>query len=594
MRRSKVLLISSLLFWFGAASQARIFLVTNTRDTTETGSLRGALLEANRLGGHNVILLRANKKSSPVFHLTIAGANEDRGRTGDLDITSGDVTIIGSGPNATIDAEELGDRVFQVFPNAHLRLSRLTIRGGRAPDTEWLAFGRGYGGAIYNAGSLALQNCIITNSASGHGTPVMGNGGGTQGGDGGAIYNSGKLVMNKCLVQGNFCGTGFDGGSGGSGGAIRNDGSCTLSSCVINQNQSGHGGPAEGNFNNFGGWGGQGGGIYNSGTMTLAKCVVSGNASGQGAEGVSDGPAGGDGGWGGVGGGIYNSGKMLLKDSSICGNAGGNAGNGGAAYAGSAGGIGGLGGGIANIGELTAIQCTISMNLGGTGGNGGNGYLIAESGRSGGGGGGVYNAGALNFTACTIVMNRAGNGGTGGTVQAFSGSGTVPGGGLGGAGGGILNVGTNVLRNTLIALNSAGAGGQGGTNIPVDAESGVSPIITGNPGSDGGGPDTFGNFLSGGFNLVGAADANNGLTNGSNADLIGGIASPLDPLIGPLQINGGSTPTHALLPGSPAIDQGNSFGIRKDQRGQKRPYDYSSIPNASSGNGTDIGAYESQ
>src|SRR5205823_12755342 len=51
------------------------------------------------------------------------------------------------------------------------------------------------------------------------------------------------------------------------------------------------------------------------------------------------------------------------------------------------------------------------------------------------------------------------------------------------------------------------------------------------------------------------------------------------------QMNGGPTPTHALLRGSPAIDQGRSFGLRKDQRGHPRPHDYSSVPNASGGDG---------
>jgi hypothetical protein len=46
---------------------------------------------------------------------------------------------------------------------------------------------------------------------------------------------------------------------------------------------------------------------------------------------------------------------------------------------------------------------------------------------------------------------------------------------------------------------------------------------------------------------------------------------PNDPLLLDLpQYNGGPTPTMALLPGSPAIDQGWSFGLTTDQRGQPR------------------------
>ena len=55
-----------------------------------------------------------------------------------------------------------------------------------------------------------------------------------------------------------------------------------------------------------------------------------------------------------------------------------------------------------------------------------------------------------------------------------------------------------------------------------------------------------------------------------------------DPLLGPLQDNGGPTQTHALLPGSPAIDHGSNSGGPFDQRG--RPREVGGLP--------DIGAYE--
>jgi hypothetical protein len=61
-----------------------------------------------------------------------------------------------------------------------------------------------------------------------------------------------------------------------------------------------------------------------------------------------------------------------------------------------------------------------------------------------------------------------------------------------------------------------------------------------------------------------------------------------------LAANGGSTLTHALLPGSVAIDRGNAFGATTDQRGSKRPSDFSAIMNFPGGDGSDIGAYEEQ
>jgi len=72
--------------------------------------------------------------------------------------------------------------------------------------------------------------------------------------------------------------------------------------------------------------------------------------------------------------------------------------------------------------------------------------------------------------------------------------------------------------------------------------------------------------------------------------------SPLtgDPLLGPLQANGGPTPTMALMSGSPAIDASSSFGLSTDQRGDPRPVDFPGIVDAIGGDGADIGAFEVQ
>jgi hypothetical protein len=99
--------------------------------------------------------------------------------------------------------------------------------------------------------------------------------------------------------------------------------------------------------------------------------------------------------------------------------------------------------------------------------------------------------------------------------------------------------------------------------------------------------------------LIGVADGSTGFVNGINSDHVGSIASSIYSQLGPLQMNGGFTNggftlTHALLPGSPAIDQGNSFGIRTDQRGDERPFNNPLAPNAPGGDGSDIGAFELQ
>ena len=83
--------------------------------------------------------------------------------------------------------------------------------------------------------------------------------------------------------------------------------------------------------------------------------------------------------------------------------------------------------------------------------------------------------------------------------------------------------------------------------------------------------DLSGDFASLGHNLIGQGEGGVGLTNGIQGDLVGSAAAPLDPLLAPLINNGGSTPTHALLAGSPALNSGDSTApCAEDQRGVPR------------------------
>ncbi len=85
-----------------------------------------------------------------------------------------------------------------------------------------------------------------------------------------------------------------------------------------------------------------------------------------------------------------------------------------------------------------------------------------------------------------------------------------------------------------------------------------------------------------GFNSLG-----HNLESGDTCGLTGtGDLKNTDPKLGPLRDNGGLTPTHQLLDGSPAIEAGDG-GPGLDQRGGKRPPD-----TGSSGSVRDIGAYE--
>ena len=101
--------------------------------------------------------------------------------------------------------------------------------------------------------------------------------------------------------------------------------------------------------------------------------------------------------------------------------------------------------------------------------------------------------------------------------------------------------------------------------------------------------DAYGDFISGGFNLIGRIDGSTGF----NCPLIrADNAAPLSPQLGALANNEGLTDTMSPLPGSPVIDKGNAFGLTTDQRGVTRPVDISGIPNANGGDGSDIGAVE--
>ena len=86
------------------------------------------------------------------------------------------------------------------------------------------------------------------------------------------------------------------------------------------------------------------------------------------------------------------------------------------------------------------------------------------------------------------------------------------------------------------------------------------------------------------------------MTNGVNGNLVGTHAAPLNPQLGPLQNNGGPTPTHALIATSPAIDAGDpAFATPpiNDQRGV--PFvRVADGPDANATTRIDMGAFEFQ
>jgi hypothetical protein len=301
---------------------------------------------------------------------------------------------------------------------------------------------------------------------------------------------------------------------------------------------------------------------------------------------------------------------------------------------------GDCGGGIRNRGTLTADNIVVANNLAGTGGglcNLGSGVAtihrstIAENTAYDNGGGeprygaGIYNRDNAQLTIrdSSIHQNRLetlfSRGGGGGIANASGGSVSVTGSVVWGnssspgtTGGGIFNDGTFQMTNSTISGNtvvnqswaasasSAGVYNRGAfTAVGITVSNNVSrseggitnaggvvsianSLIAGNVA--GGHPDVAGVFLSLGHNLVGDASGASGFL--AFGDLVDPNAVQF---LGPLQDNGGPTLTHALLPGSPAIDAGsNDIGLATDQRGVARPWD----GNLKDGAIVDIGAFE--
>ncbi|MFH1928726.1 MAG: choice-of-anchor Q domain-containing protein, partial [Chloroflexota bacterium] len=343
-------------------------------------------------------------------------------------------------------------------------------------------------------------------------------------------------------------------------GGISNTGSLSLTSTSVSENRAGRGGRGGSYYGGGGpgGFGGAGGGICNIGIMATANSSVSGNRAGRGGDGFRE-----AGGYGGDGGGIYNAGTVTTTNITVSGNESGSGGNGGTSYdyysgvgQGEPGGDGGRGGGISSTGAFTLTNSTISGNRTGTGGDGGDSGTDeritgdAGDGGDGGSGGGICNTGSLTVTNLTLSSNRPGGGGSGGIYHG-SGDGCDGSDGSDGSGGGVANEGSVTLRDSIIANSTCEecwTGEEGATTTSLGY----------NLGSDGS------------CNLTATGDISNS-----------------NPLLGPLADNGGDTFTHALLPGSPAIDAGSCTDgegnpITTDQRGVSRPQ----------GDGCDIGAYE--
>lgn len=334
-----------------------------------------------------------------------------------------------------------------------------------------------------------------------------------------------------------------------------------------------------------------GGAIYNAGSLTVRDMFFSQNQAkgGAGTKGSDGAAQAGTGGADGLGGAIYSDGTQLtverccFHDNSALGGIGGAGGNdGGAGIAGSgAGGVGGAGrGGAIYVasGGASIVNTTLAANkaTGGTGGAGGlTGTTPAQL--PGGAGGNVEGAGigaavAVSVTSSTVVQNEAKPGLGGpqddGTTRAAAGT---------ASGAGVKASGTVTMGNSLVALNVA-----------------VAPATT-TPSPQ----DVTGFFSSRGFNLVGVYDANTASGINGATDQVGSAAQPLNPRIDPagLAANNAAVPSVGLTRQSPALDKGKDLDATgADGRGLTRPFNFDNalFPNATGGDGSDIGAFEAQ
>ena len=210
-------------------------------------------------------------------------------------------------------------------------------------------------------------------------------------------------------------------------------------------------------------------------------------------------------------------------------------------------------------------------------------------------GGGIFagGTGALTVQDSTLSGNTSYSGGalinyaSGGSVTIENS--TLSGNNSNGyAGGAIFNQGPLTISSSTISKNIGNGGGGIFTRFGHSVD--LSNTIVADNENVGGSPSNLGGTAPGTntYNLIGP-----GATFGMVDGVAGNQVGVTNPLLGPLANNGGPTPTHALLPGSPALDAGDTPLI-DDQRDLTRPVDLASIANAAGGDSSDIGAYEAQ
>jgi hypothetical protein len=391
---------------------------------------------------------------------------------------------------------------------------------------EWSEYEPNGGGAIFNEGTLTIMDCSMSNNSAARPPNLSG--------EGAAIDNPGTLTLANSTISHN------EGGS-----SVASDGTLMVTHSSVSEN-SGYG-------------------ISSGGTLTLIDSAVSANRAGL----VN---------WGGA---------ATLTRVTISGNSG--------SY---------QGGGLSNHDTLTATDILVSQNDAEAFGGGihNSGELVLHNssvtGNSAQNGGGIYNdLGTATLTALTVSGNNANEGGGvsthGGTVTVVDS--TVSQNSASWRGGGFLLYGEATLINSTVSGNDAQQGGG------ILAEGGITMVhttVSRNTAGGGGAIQGFGTLTAAASLIDGDCEIYSTVSDGYNIESPGntcGFDQVTDQTaeelkLGPLADNGGPTQTHALLPGSVAIDvippaaclDADGEPLTEDQRGVARPQ----------GPACDVGAFE--
>lgn len=541
VRRIVYLILSSFLLplaFLGLINRTNVYadnLVVTTTTDGGPGSLRQAVLEANQKPGPDTITFDL----APHSIITLSS-----GTPADFIVISDTLTIDG-GTAVSLSISGNNERnIFTIGAGTAVTLTDLTLMNG--VDDQ---------GAIYNdGGRLTLMDSVFVNNGSADHLY-------------GAIFNeSGEVSLQDSQVMNN---------QSEYGAGILNDGFLQVSNTLFQNNSSRYGG---------------------------AVAVMGGQAVIVGSEIISNVSS-------SVGGGIFNQSQLTIIDTQILSNTTSNLGGGVLNDNGGDLSISGAvlgfnkaadGGGLANRWELTITETLFSENVAVDGGgavdNVGRKFVVSNSsftGNSAGYGGAIYN---YNYEAFIHNSHFENNTATdsGGALESDYGSlhlenSTVTN-NVANRGGGIFNFGNLSLKNSTLSGNLAlGAGAEDGGGGIMQANRQITltqTTVANNSAPHQTGRDgiwqTDGSILMQQSIVAGNGAANcaldGGIWDGDDYNLADDASCPgfavADPLLAPLADYGGETLTHALLPGSPAIDAGNNaLCSATDQRGEPRPID---------------------